>query len=100
MQEFTMPLYRYVLRYRRPAAFGFFSVAMAIALTMYIPQVLGDIVDGLKTGLLSESDLFRLIGQFLAVSLLGSLFSIFMRRILLGWLSGWSLTSGAMCLPT
>jgi len=84
MQETTIPLYRYVLRYRRSAAFGFFSVASAIALTMYIPQVLGDIIDGLKSGQLTESDLTRLIGQFLVVSLLGSLFSIFMRRILLG----------------
>ena len=84
MQESTTPLYRYVLRYRRSAALGFFSVASAIALTMYLPQVLGAIIDGLKSGELSEPALMRLIGKLLVVSLLGSLFSIFMRRILLG----------------
>lgn len=84
MQETTTPLYRYVLRYRRSAAFGFFSVASAIALTMYMPHLLGAMIDGLKSGHLSEPDLMRLIAEFLAVSLLGSLFSIFMRRILLG----------------
>ncbi len=84
MNETTTPLYRYVLRYWRSAAFGFFSVIGAIAATMYAPQVLGDIVDALGDGSLDRPGLLRMTGLLLGVSLLASLFSIFMRRILLG----------------
>ncbi|HMO03812.1 MAG TPA: ABC transporter ATP-binding protein [Kiritimatiellia bacterium] len=84
MNEPTTPLYRYVLRYSRSAVAGFFSVIAAIAATMYAPQVLGDIVDAMEQGTLDRSGLLRMTGLLLGVSLLASLFSIFMRRILLG----------------
>jgi len=84
MNESTTPLNRYVLRYWRSAVAGFFSVIAAIAATMYAPQVLGDIVDAMEQGTLDRSGLLRMTGLLLGVSLLASLFSIFMRRILLG----------------
>lgn len=84
MNETTTPLYRYVFRYWRSAVFGFLSVIGAIAATMYAPQVLGDIVDALGDGSLDRPGLLRMTGLLLGVSLLASLFSIFMRRILLG----------------
>ncbi len=84
MQTSPPPLKQYVLRYRRSATAGFASVAGAIALTMYIPQVLGRIIDGLKSGSMDQSALMTQIGVFLVASLLASLFSILMRRILLG----------------
>lgn len=74
----------YVLRYRRLAMLGFLSVLGAIALGLAVPFLIREAVDGLQTGRLDTTELIRLIGLFLAASTLASLFSIFMRRILLG----------------
>ena len=84
MQPEPMPISSYVLRYRRWALFGFISVACAIGLGLYIPYILKDVIDGLETGVLDLHGLKKLIGTFLLASVLASVFSILMRRILLG----------------
>jgi ATP-binding cassette subfamily B protein len=84
MQQSTTPLKQYVLRYQRWAVFGFFSVAGSIGFGLYIPFALREIIDGLQTGTLQASGLIRLSLVFLAASLTATVFSIFMRRVLLG----------------
>jgi ATP-binding cassette, subfamily B, multidrug efflux pump len=80
----TQPLKDYILRYRRRALTGFASVLVAIALGLAVPYILRIIIDRLQAGDLEPAGLARLIGVFFVASLLTSLFSIFMRRILLG----------------
>jgi len=84
MQQATIPLKRYVLHYRRWAVLGFLSVAGSIVLGLYIPFILRETIDGLSSGSLRTTDLVRLSVVFLIASLLATVFSIFMRRILLG----------------
>jgi len=84
MPTSSMPLKQYVLRYRGWAALGFISVAAAIGLGLYVPFILQETIDGLGEGVLGSRELLRIMGIFLVASLLASLCSIFMRRILLG----------------
>jgi len=84
MKPASIPLTPYVLRYQRWAVLGFLSVAASIVLGLYIPFILREVIDGLDQGVLGRDGMIRLILVFLAASMLASLFSIFMRRILLG----------------
>lgn len=84
MRSDTQPLKAYVLRYRRRALLGFASVLGAIVTGLTVPYVLRLTIDSLQEENLSASGLTRLIVYFFFASALASLFSIFMRRILLG----------------
>ena len=84
MRSDTQPLKAYVLRYRRRAVLGFASVLGAIVTGLTVPYVLRLTIDSLQEENLSASGLTRLIVYFFFASALASLFSIFMRRILLG----------------
>ncbi len=80
----TIPLKHYVLRYRRRAVFGFLSVLGAVGLGLAVPFLLRETIDGLQEARLDTAGLSRLLAVFLGASVLASLFSILMRRILLG----------------
>lgn len=84
MQPTPYQLKGYILRYRVPAALGFLSVLGSICLGLYSPFILRRAIDGLESGTLAAPELAWLAASFLGVSLLASVFSIFMRRILLG----------------
>jgi len=84
MQQASITLKVYVLRYWRWAVPGFLSVVGAIVLGLWIPDILRRIIDGLQSGMLTEPELTSLSATFLGVSLLAALFSVLMRRILLG----------------
>lgn len=62
---------------------GFLSVACAIGLGLWIPDILRQIIDGLESNAFTTPELIRLSAIFLGVSLLTALFSVIMRRILL-----------------
>ncbi len=83
-QASTQPLKAYILRYRRRALAGFASVLVAIVLGLAIPYILRITIDRLQAGDLDTAGLTSLIAIFFVASVLTSLFSIFMRRILLG----------------
>lgn len=84
MSTTDQPLKDYVLRYRTRALLGFASVLAAIVLGLTVPYVLRLTIDWLQSETRDASGLVRLILAFLAASVLASLFSILMRRILLG----------------
>lgn len=84
MSSAPKPLKAYVLHYRRQAITGFASVVGAITMGLAVPYVLRLTIDQLQAQSLDTAGLARLIAIFLAASILASLFSIFMRRILLG----------------
>lgn len=80
----AQPLKAYIFRYRRRALTGFACVLAAIVLGLAVPYILRVTIDRLQAGDLDPDGLARLIGIFFVASVLTSLFSIFMRRILLG----------------
>lgn len=84
MDSSAQPLKAYVLRYRRYAMMGFASVLAAIVMGLTVPYVLRLTIDHLQAGAMDTAGLARLIGLFIIASALASLFSVFMRRILLG----------------
>jgi len=84
MPQTSTSLKAYVLRYGRWAVPGFISVVGAMGLGLWIPDILRRIIDGLESSTFSQPDLIKLSIKFLGVSLLAALFSVFMRRILLG----------------
>lgn len=84
MQPTSYRLKDYIVRHRAEAAYGFLSVLGSISLGLYSPFILRRAIDGLESGSLSVHDLVRLTSLFLGLSLLASVFSVFMRRILLG----------------
>jgi ATP-binding cassette subfamily B multidrug efflux pump len=84
MKSTAQPLKDYVLRYRKHAVLGFGSVLGAIVTGLTVPYILRLTIDRLQNGELDLRGLATLIAYFFVVSLLVSLFSVFMRRILLG----------------
>lgn len=84
MSSTAQPLKAYVLRYRRAAALGFAGVLGAIVLGLTVPYVLRLTIDNLQDENISAGGLTRLIVFFFIASALASIFSIFMRRLLLG----------------
>jgi len=84
MSGSEQPLKSYVLRYRVRALIGFACVLGAIVLGLTVPYVLRLAIDWLQSGDRGRDELIRLILFFFLASALASLFSILMRRILLG----------------
>ncbi|MGA0333788.1 MAG: ABC transporter ATP-binding protein [Kiritimatiellia bacterium] len=58
---------------------------LASGLTLWLPRMLGGIVDGLVEGALSPQDLLKQSGLYLGVALLAAFFSKWMRQLPMRW---------------
>jgi len=84
MQSSRHTIKEYVLRYRKRAVLGFLSVLGAISLGLYTPFILRKAIDGLESGGIETGAFIWLTATFLIASLLMTVCSILMRRIMLG----------------
>jgi len=58
---------------------------MASALTLWLPRIVGGLVDGLVEGTFSLEDLFRQMGIYFGIALLAAGFSKWMRQVPMRW---------------
>ncbi|MDF3130853.1 ABC transporter ATP-binding protein [Kiritimatiellaeota bacterium B1221] len=73
--------------YLRPGLFlgTVLLTLVASGLALWLPRLLGELVDGLVAGTLSKSDLLKQAGFYMAVALAGALFSKWMRQLPMRW---------------
>ena len=58
---------------------------VASVLALWLPRLLGDLVDGLVDGTFSKSVLLKQVGFYLGIALMGALFSKWMRQLPMRW---------------
>ncbi len=58
---------------------------VASVLALWLPRLLGDLVDGLVDGSFSKSALLKQVGIYMGVALIGALFSKWMRQLPMRW---------------
>lgn len=75
---------RYAAAYRSSGLTGFFCVLVYLAGSLVWPKLQQLVIDGLTAQTLSQDSLFKLCAAVLVVGVAAGVFSIFMRRLLIG----------------